>query len=605
MRRFDLNSLSDDTWKVLVCCVALFVATLLGTELWYAPQSLAPDSRGSLGIQYHELKQWGRSRFVIDQIAPESPLRAAGAEVGDVWFPDRPYDAYRWLGRDESIGLTLVHAGESRHLTVQTRPASSPVVAGALIESWVVVLVGLFLGLLVGLRQPHGRAFRAFALTMFFWCTARALPTYLTLPAGNAFFFQHLVWGPMLAVTVSMALVFFFNYPDDRPRGTVVKRRLLRYGVPAVAAGMLAFLMKSAARALGYYLPPSLQVASGAVALPFVVVVLSILWSNWRHSTGELRERHFWIGLGFGLMAPAATVAALMLGISDERFRQVAVYFPRTIMLLGFLLFVYAVLRHRVVSTSFAINRATVYGAASLGMLLSFALLEWLTHGLLAAWGHEQSAFVDAGIALVIILVFHHVRHTGEQWVERLFFHGWHVKEAALRQFIAEAPYITRIDALREAFATALDRFTGRAQHAFYRRLPSGDYTRAVATLPVAPERIDADDPLAVTLRATQAVTFARDTSTTLPGEVALPSIHHGELDGFVLLGPKARQEPYRPDELEVLGVAAHQVGLDLRALRMEQLERENSQLRARDDELQAMNKELRDALLQALKGGR
>lgn len=605
MRRFDLNALSDGTWKALVCGVALFMATLLGTELWYAPQSLAPDSRGSLGIQYHELQQWGRSRFVIDQIAPESPLRAAGAEVGDVWFPDRPYDAYRWLGRDESIGLTLVHAGESRHLIVQTVPTPSPVVAGALIESWVVAVIGLFLGLLVGLRQPHGRAFRALALTMFFWCAVRALPTYLTLPAGNAFFFQHLVWGPLLAVTVLFAGIFFFNYPDDRPTGTVVKRRLLRYGVPVTAAGVVVFLMKSEARALGYYLPPSLQVAYGAAALPVLIVVVSILWSNWRHSTGEMRERHLWIGLGFGLMAPAGTIATLLLGIANEHFQQVVVYFPRTILLLGVLLFAYAVLRQRVVSTSFAINRAAIYGAASLGMLLSFALLEWFTHSLLAAWGHEQSAFVDAGIALVIILVFHRLRHTGEQWVERLFFHGWHVKEAALRKFIAEAPYITRIDALREAFATALDRFTGRAQHAFYRRLPSGDYTRAAATLPAAPERIDADDPLAVTLRATRAVTYSRDTSTTVPGEIALPSIHHGELDGFVLLGPKARQEPYRPDELEVLGVAAHQVGLDLRALRMEQLESENSELRARDNELQAMNKELRDALALALKAER
>jgi hypothetical protein len=581
MRRFDLNTLSDGTWKVLVCCVALFMATLLGAELWYAPQSLAADSRGTLGIQYHELHAWGRSRFVIDQIAPESPLRAAGAEVGDVWFPDRTYDAYRWLGRDESIGLTLVHVGEVRHLTVQTLPTSSPVVAGALIESWVAVLIGLFLGLLVGLRQPHGRAFRALALTMFFWCAGRALPTYLTLPAGNAFFLQHLVWGPVLAVTVSIALIFFFNYPDDRPSDTALKRRLLRYGAPVVAAGILVFLMKSTARALGYYLPPSVQVAYGAMALPALVVVLAILWSNWRHSTGELRERHFWIGLAFGLIAPAGTLATIVLGIADEHIQQVAVYAPRTIMLLGFLLLVYAVLRHRVVSTSFAINRAAVYGVASLGMVLSFALVEWFTHNLLAAWGHEQSPYIDAGIALAIILVFHRLRHGGEQWVERLFFHSWHMKEAALQKFITEAPYITRIDALRDAFATALDRFTGGAPHAFYRRLPSGDYTRGAATLTEAPGQVDADDPLTVTMRTTQAVTYAKDTASTLPAEIALPSIHHGELDGFVLLGPKPRNEPYRPDELEVLGVAAHRVGLDFRALRMEQLERDvaNSQM--------------------------
>lgn len=132
-----------------------------------------------------------------------------------------------------------------------------------------------------------------------------------------------------------------------------------------------------------------------------------------------------------------------------------------------------------------------------------------------------------------------------------------------------------------------------------------------LASLADAPERVDADDPLAVTLRATQAVTYARDTVTALPAEIALPSIHHGELDGFVLLGPKAGHEAYRTDELAVLGSAAHHVGLDLRALRMEQLEGSigdlhakinelndrNSELQARNDELHAREAALRHAL--------
>jgi len=76
-----------------------------------------------------------------------------------------------------------------------------------------------------------------------------------------------------------------------------------------------------------------------------------------------------------------------------------------------------------------------------------------------------------------------------------------------------------------------------------------------------------------------------------------LPSIHHGELDGFVLLGLKPNGDSYRPDETEVLGFAAHQVGLDFRALRMELLEREVTQLTIGNQQLQSINADLRMAV--------
>jgi len=66
----------------------------------------------------------------------------------------------------------------------------------------------------------------------------------------------------------------------------------------------------------------------------------------------------------------------------------------------------------------------------------------------------------------------------------------------------------------------------------------------------------------------------------SLDAELALPMSHRGDLDGFVLLRSKRNHEGYRPDEIEVLGFAAHQVGLDLHAL-------ENEALQARNEELE------------------
>jgi hypothetical protein len=576
MRRF---TLSAGAWKVVISVLALAFAAVLAPEIWYAPRTLAPDAGGTLGIRYHELHEWGRSRFVIDEVAANSPLRSMGAEIGDLWYPDRAYDAWRRLEAHESIGLTLVHEGAARHVTVETVPDRVPVTVGLYIESWILGFVVMCLGLLVGFRQPNGLAFRALALGLILWMLVRPLPTYTILPAGPAFLVQHLLWGPVYVFAAVALLAFFFNFPNDHPRDTATKRRLLRFFVPPVGLLWAAMVALSTARACGYYAPLHAP-AVAASSVTFTLMSLIVMASNWRNSEGNLRERHLWVLAAFSLAAfVPVIVTVLMLLKADWRSLQVLTWFPRTMGVASALIFAYAALRHRVVGIGFVVNRALVYGAASAGILVSFGLLEWLAHGLFASSGHEKSAFVDAGIALAIIVVFHRLRHTGEKWVEQLFFHTWHVKEAALRRFVGDAPHITQPEALIPAFAAALDRFTDGAGHAIYRRTQTGDYTVLAARLEGAPERVDADDPLAVSMRASQTVVHTMDTGTSLPGSVALPSLHHGVLDGFVLLDDKPGGEAYRPDEIEVLAFAAHQVGLDLRALRMEQLGSWNQQL--------------------------
>jgi hypothetical protein len=51
-------------------------------------------------------------------------------------------------------------------------------------------------------------------------------------------------------------------------------------------------------------------------------------------------------------------------------------------------------------------------------------------------------------------------------------------------------------------------------------------------------------------------------------------------LTGFFALGAKPSADGYRPDERDLLGKAAHQIGLDLHALTIEELESEASALR-------------------------
>ncbi|MGZ3306606.1 MAG: hypothetical protein ACXU8U_12165, partial [Asticcacaulis sp.] len=85
---------------------------------------------------------------------------------------------------------------------------------------------------------------------------------------------------------------------------------------------------------------------------------------------------------------------------------------------------------------------------------------------------------------------------------------------------------------------------------------------------------IDADNPIIVGLRA-EAEPMDISLDDHLPAALALPMSHRGELLGLVLMGYKTSGDNYRPDEREVLGWAAHQIGLDLHALKVEELERE------------------------------
>jgi hypothetical protein len=49
--------------------------------------------------------------------------------------------------------------------------------------------------------------------------------------------------------------------------------------------------------------------------------------------------------------------------------------------------------------------------------------------------------------------------------------------------------------------------------------------------------------------------------------------VNRNQVIGIALLGPKPSGDSFRPDEIELIGWAVRQVGLDLNAVRMEELE--------------------------------
>jgi hypothetical protein len=162
------------------------------------------------------------------------------------------------------------------------------------------------------------------------------------------------------------------------------------------------------------------------------------------------------------------------------------------------------------------------------------------------------------------------------------------VSEDGLRRFVKEGRYASNADALGKSLVAALDRFTQGAGCAVYQRRADDLYARTEGTLEGAPERFDANDETVLAMRAHDHALRVLESSLSVRAALALPMAHRGELFGFVLLGGKPGGDPYRPDEIDLLQFAAHQVGLDFYALKIEQLEREIALERQTSETLRA-----------------
>jgi hypothetical protein len=254
-------------------------------------------------------------------------------------------------------------------------------------------------------------------------------------------------------------------------------------------------------------------------------------------------------------------------------------------------LLAYAVLRHKLFDLGFAVNRTLVFGAIGGLLLVSFALIEWgIKQAIPKVW-YGGSVYISALIAVGLYLTFNRLHHRVEHAIERLFFRNWQLNETALKRFVAAAAHVEKPEALSGHFVTELGRFTGGAAVLLYARTPEGNYASA------AGDEIDADDPALSAMRAERGEVVPAELGSPLQAALALPMMHQAALAGFVLLGPKPTGEDYRPDEIEILGWATQQVGLDLQGIRVRDLEQTVTRLEVQNGSLESHNRNLTDIL--------
>jgi hypothetical protein len=325
---------------------------------------------------------------------------------------------------------------------------------------------------------------------------------------------------------------------------------------------------------------PVLGAASAAALLVALdnLVLFGIIAYNFRRNDAPARNRIKIVAVALGLYL-FATFVSWWLGASPATPQYAAGIVILEVS--GLALLAYAVVRQKLFDLNFALNRTLVYAVVSFILLAAFGLAEWGVEHLVPPQWREGGPLFGAGIALALFLSFHRLRDWVEHHVERLLFNSWHVNEAALRRFVAAAGHFNQSPALCRAFAQELSRFAQGTGTALYLRAAGGGYDFAAGKLPGHRKDYTAEDRAFALMRAERGPVDLRETHSSLPGALALPMLDQSALAGFVLLAQKPDGTDYRPDEVEVLGWAAHQVGLALQAQHARELELQVSSLGA------------------------
>jgi hypothetical protein len=510
-----------------------------------------------------------------DVIHPGYPAAQAGIRQGNRIRLDRYWERSRLQNVGTTVGLTVRHEGRDRHLELVT--VTSPAFfAPTYIISGITLFVVCLIALLILSRA--GRRWPVFllGLALIGYAEPGNYPRFWQNdPTLFPFFFV------MLSLVISLAPVWMlFALRGFRRQVTGRVPRWLDHLTLAAMVGELvvcAWAMIVELNAM-----PLLGVSDGlsflSLAVSFGAVLAPLtLAAGWREVPPESRTRYAFMWAAVSAVSFSFIIdPVIMLTGNDYVDASWPVLIQLTAVMLSAILFAYAILRHRVVDLGFAINRTLVFSTLSFLTLAAFGLVEWGTENLLPIKSHEENVVIDAAVALLLFVAFHHVHVWVENAVESVFFHQWQVNEKALERFVRQVSYMTRSETLIERTVAEVSRFAGGSEAAFY-RLSDGNYRLMEGGLSARSALLDMDEPALITLRAERMP--VRD--TFMPGSLILPMVHRAEVTGFVAIGAKPNGEPYRIDEEEKLADAVRRIGLDLYALRVEELEQLNARLSA------------------------
>ena len=575
--------------QVICLILAAYLAIQnVATLVWDWPFS-PPVVSGTWGYTDVQAKDQGFSQ--VQGTIPGEPLDLAGVKAGDLIRFEHHIDLKRRsVPIGETADVTVIRNGKTWHVKVTFERRKTDGRGG--VARWfeaVETTIGGLLGAFIVSRSKRRWSMISLGTGLLGYGLIREIPT-IDLNSRWVYIAGTYVGA---IINAGMAIGFYaFSlnfYHEHVGRISTWERALFWLYAVIVTAWEAVLLTLYFNLRVPNQWNFGLNEVNNWVYFGFAACLIYLVRGS-LHSVAAIRQRYMVILLATVMLVFAQTIVFVSYTFTSS-YSQLELggwlFASALNIFVTYPLFAYAILRQRVFNLGFALNRTLVFTGVSAILLAAFGLIEWAVDHYLPVEGREKNALIDAAIALGVFLMFHRVRDVVEHGVEAVLFRRWHHAEKELRRYVREAAFVRSPETLTRTFAQALSAFVDGAPAAIYLIGEDGQPRRAEsAGGHVGPDVIDVDDPTLVTLRADlKPLSIASEPSDTL----AAPMVNRNEVIGMVLVGPKPDGLDFRPDEIELIGWATRQVGLDLRALEIERLTAKNTDLIRENETLRSL----------------
>ena len=590
----------------------------------------------------------GATRIIqVDGGGPAAGVLREGDELveiggrGPLGTGDAVNEAMRRVGPGEAYNVLVRREGQTREVTLRTRPLPLPTLLGRYGLKMLTPLSFLLAGLTVFLLKPAAKEalLLALMLGMFPALAAGYFAGYEGLPAWLGW----ALWAARVVAFASFATVFlhfFLVFPESKGFTSPILRRLprLEWGIYVPLVVLLpfgVFVVTAQSGALGSLAGPrrrlfELVFAAGMLlSLVYLVGGLVSLVLNYGRAGVDAR-RKMRVVVGASLLAFVPLLFLLVIEAFDlirlvrpvNRWIDYALNFILPLVPLSF---AYAIARHKVIPVSLIIRRGVRYLFVSRGSVVleiatvgvvMFFLMDWLFSRTTAT---GRTVGVVSGVVAILVWVAAralHVRVVAPAIDRRFFRRSYNAQQilSELGQTLRTLPRVEETCAL--VSARVQEALQTESVSVFLREESSGDFLAGCSTRFLEAERQavvgrqelrlrrdsfvvarlgESQQPLEVDFGDPQgwarsllpeggAETEARrregETLRAAGSALLLPVATKDDLVGFISLGPRLGDLPFSGEDTQMLSAVAVQVAFALENARL--LERRAEEVRLR-----------------------
>ncbi len=218
----------------------------------------------------------------------------------------------------------------------------------------------------------------------------------------------------------------------------------------------------------------------------------------------------------------------------------------------------YAILRHRLLDVSFAVDQAVAYAIATFVLLVVFTGMDWFAKERLQGPA-DQRSFVNLIAAGTVLFALRLVHQRVNEAVRATVFRQRTARLAALRDLSGDVRFFHDPGQLERELVNRLDAILDGCGCAQYERAG----TRLVRTAGTqgTTETIDMNDIAIRRIQKTGSCLRVGEVSSNLRAAYVFPIIARGVLNGVVLLGTGDSLRYYAPDEIEAIQQVVRSAG--------------------------------------------